>query len=88
MSGLSYFTRDGFCGMAHNSGGKKSHKSDLDSDSEDEVRDELSFLHQENEELGKLLDNSDIMLRETKKMKKELRASLEDARKRVAKVET
>jgi regulator of replication initiation timing len=57
-------------------------------DSEDEVRDELPFLRVENEHLGKLLDNHDDILRETKKMRKELRASLEDARKRVAELET
>jgi hypothetical protein len=42
------------------------------------VRDELPFLHKENERLGTLLDNRDDMLREAKKMRKELRASLED----------
>jgi regulator of replication initiation timing len=88
LSGLSYFTRDGFCGMARSSGGKKSHQSDSNSDSEDEVCDELPFLHGENERLGKLLDNCDDMLREAKKMRKELRASLEDARNRVAELET
>jgi hypothetical protein len=44
-------------------------------------------LRQENERLGSLLDNRDDMLREAKKMRKELRASLEDARTRVAKLE-
>jgi hypothetical protein len=63
-------------------------QSDSDSDSEDEVRDELLFLRQENERLGLLLDNRDNMLREAKKMRKELRASLEDARTRVAELET
>jgi DNA repair exonuclease SbcCD ATPase subunit len=43
---------------------------------------------QENERLGTLLDNRDDMLREAKKMRKELRASLEDARTRVAELET
>jgi DNA repair exonuclease SbcCD ATPase subunit len=57
-------------------------------DSEDEVRDELPFLRQENEQLGLLLDNRDDMLREAKKMRKELRASLEDARTRVSELET
>jgi hypothetical protein len=52
------------------------------------VRDELPFLRQENEWLGLLLDNHDDMLREAKKMRKELRASLEDARTRVAELET
>jgi hypothetical protein len=52
------------------------------------VRDELPFLRQENEWLGLLLDNRDDILREAKKMRKELRASLEDARTRVAELET
>jgi hypothetical protein len=87
LSGLSCLARDGFCTMALSSGRKKSHQSDSDSNSEDEVRDELPFLHQENERLGLLLDNCDDMLREAKKMRKELRASLEDARTRVAELE-
>jgi hypothetical protein len=74
--------------MALSSGSKKSTQSDSDSDSDDEVRDELPFLRQENERLGLLLDNRDDMLREAKKMRKELRASLEDARTRVAELET
>jgi hypothetical protein len=84
LSGLSCFARDGFCTMALSSSSKKSTQSDSDSDSEDEVRDELPFLHSENELLGLLLDNRDDMFREAKKMRKELRASLEDARTRVA----
>jgi hypothetical protein len=51
--------------MALSSGSKKSTQSDSDSD--DEVCDELSFLRQENERLGLLLDNHDDMLREAKK---------------------
>jgi hypothetical protein len=69
--------------MARSSCSKKSHQSDSDSDSEDEVRDEIPFLREENEHLGQLLDNHDDMLREAKKMRKELRASIEDARNRV-----
>jgi hypothetical protein len=80
LSGLSCFARDGFCTMALSSGSKKSTQSDSDSDSDDEVHDELPFLRQENERLGLLLDNRDDMLREAKKMRKELRDSLEDAR--------
>jgi phage shock protein A len=45
-------------------------------------------LHKENEELVDLLGNHDHMLREAKKLRKELRASLEDARNRVAELET
>jgi hypothetical protein len=87
LSGLSCFARDGFCTMVLSSGSKKSTQSDSNSDSDDEVRDELPFLRQENEWLGLLRDNRDDMLREAKKMRKELRASLEDARTRVAELE-
>jgi hypothetical protein len=65
--------------MALSSGSKKSTQSDSDSDSDDEVCDELPFLHE---------GNRDDMLREAKKMRKELRVSLEDARTRVAELET
>jgi hypothetical protein len=88
LSGLSCFARDGFCTMALSSDSKKSTQSDSDFDSDDEVRDELPFLHQENERLGLLLDNRDYMLREAKNMRKELRALLEDVRTRVAELET
>jgi flagellar motility protein MotE (MotC chaperone) len=88
LSGLSCFTGDGFCGTAHSSGSKESHQSDSNSDSEDEVRDKLPFLLEENERLGQLLDNPNDMLREAQKMRKELRASLEDARNHLAKLET
>jgi hypothetical protein len=88
LSGLSYFARDGFCTKVFSSGSKKRNQSDLDSNSNDEVRDELPFLRQQNERLGLLIDNSDDMLREAKKIRKELRASLEDARTRVAELET
>jgi hypothetical protein len=74
--------------MALSSGSKKRHQSDSDSDSDDEVRDELPFLHQENERLCLLLDSRDDMLREARKTRNELRASLEDARTRVAELET
>jgi hypothetical protein len=88
LSGLSCFARDGFCTMALSFSSKKSTQSDANFDSNDEVRDELPFLRRENERLGLLLDNRDDMLREAKKMWKELRASLEDARTRVAELET
>jgi hypothetical protein len=57
LSGLSCFARDGFCTMVLSSGSKKSTQSDSDSESDDEVRDELPFLRQENERLISLLDN-------------------------------
>jgi hypothetical protein len=88
LSELSCFARDGFCTMALSSGSKKSNQSDSDSDSDDEVRDELPLLCQENEQLVLFINNRHDMLREAKKMKKDLRASLEDARTRVAELET
>jgi hypothetical protein len=74
--------------MALSSGSKMSNQSDSDSNSDDEVHDKLPFLRQENERLGLLLDNRDDMQREAKKMRKEIRASLEDARTRVVELET
>jgi hypothetical protein len=65
--------------VALSSGSKKSNQGDSDYDSDDVVRDVLHFLRQENERLCLLLDNRDDMLREAKKMRKELRASREDA---------
>jgi hypothetical protein len=56
LSGLSCFARDGLCTMVLSSGSKKSTQSDSDSESDDEVRDELPFLCQENERLGSLLE--------------------------------
>jgi hypothetical protein len=86
VTGLSL--KDDFCGMARSSSSKKSQKDTSDLDSEDEVCDELSSLCKENEELVDLVDNHDHMLREAKKHRKELRALLEDARTRVAELET
>jgi hypothetical protein len=74
--------------MALRYGSKKSTQSVSDSDSDDEVHDDLPFLRQENERLGSLLDNRNDMFREAKKIRKELRASLKDARTRVAELET
>jgi hypothetical protein len=45
-------------------------------------------LHKENDELVDLLDNHNHMLREAKKVRKEFTALLEDARTRVAELET
>jgi hypothetical protein len=72
LSGLSCFTRDGFCTMALSSDSKKSNQGDSDSDSDDEVRDELPFLRQGNERLGLLLDNRDDIVIEAKNMRKSL----------------
>jgi regulator of replication initiation timing len=74
--------------MARSSSSKRSQKDTSDLDSEDEVCDELCSLCKEDEELVDLLDNRDHMLREAKKIRKELRALLEDASSRVAELET
>jgi chromosome segregation ATPase len=85
VTGLSL--KDDLCGMARSSSSKRSQKDASDWDSEDEVCDDLSSLRKENEELVDLLDNRDHMLREAKKLRKELRSLLEDARTRVAELE-
>jgi hypothetical protein len=86
VTGLSL--KDDFCGMARSSSSKRSQKDASDLDSEDEVCDELSSLCKENEELVDLLDNRDHMLREDKNLRKDFRVLLEDARTRVAELET
>jgi hypothetical protein len=86
VTGLSL--KDDFCAMARSSSSKRSKKDASDLDSEDEVCDELSSLCKENEELVDLLDSHDHMLREAKKLRKELRSLLEDAKTRVADLET
>jgi hypothetical protein len=83
----SFNREDGFCGMAHSASSKISQKDASDSYSEDEVCDELSSLCKENEELDELLNNRDHMLREAKKLRKELRYLLEEAREKVADLE-
>jgi hypothetical protein len=86
VMGLSL--KDDFCGMARNSSSKRSQKDALDLVSKDEVCDELSSLLKKNEELVALVDNRDHMLRKAKKLRKELSALVEDARTRVAELET
>jgi predicted nucleic acid-binding Zn-ribbon protein len=86
VTGLSL--KDDFCGMARSSSSKRIQKDASDIDSKDEVCDELCSLRKESEELVDLLDNLDHMLREVKKLRKERKALLEDARTRVAELET
>jgi hypothetical protein len=88
LSGLSCVALEGFCGMAHSSSSKKSKKEDSDSDLEDEVnRDPDSFLA-EITRLNGLIDNRDSVLRDAKKMRKELRAQLENASEKVGELES
>jgi hypothetical protein len=86
VTGLSL--KDDFCGMSRSSSSKRSQKDASVFDSQDEVCEDLSSLRKENEELVDLLDNRNYMLREAKRLRKELRALLEDARTRVAELET
>ena len=65
-----------------------SEKDDSDSDSEDEVTDDLDSLHKENAKLNDLLDNRDDVLRDAKKQRKELRAVIEEAKDRVTELES
>jgi hypothetical protein len=81
---MSLSSKDSFNNMTCNSSSKRSRKDASDSDFEDEVCDELSSLLKENEELVDLLDNRYHMLIEAKNLRKELRASLEEAREKVA----
>jgi hypothetical protein len=53
--------------MAHSSESKKSQKDDSDSDSENEVNNDPTFLIAENARLNELLDNCDDVLRKTNK---------------------
>jgi hypothetical protein len=66
--------------MAHSSASKKSNKDDSDSDSEDEVNNDPTFLVAENARLNELLANHDDVLRKTKKEKREYRSLLERLR--------
>jgi hypothetical protein len=64
--------------MAHSSSSKKSEKEDTDSDSEDEVNRDLDSLLAEITRLNDLIDNRDSVLRDAKKMRRDLRAQLEN----------
>jgi hypothetical protein len=78
LSGLSCVALGGFCGMAHSSSNKKSEKEDTDSDSEDEVNRDPDSLLVEITRLNGLIDNRDSVLRDAKKMGRDLRAQLEN----------
>ena len=55
INGLCFATQ-AFCGMAHSSGSNKSNKDDSDSNSEDVVNNDPTFLVAENARLNELLD--------------------------------
>jgi hypothetical protein len=87
LSGLSCVALGGFCGMAHSSSSKKSEKEDTDSDSEDEVNRDPESLLAEITRLNDLIDNRDSVLRDAKKMRRDLRAQLENACEKVGELE-
>jgi DNA repair exonuclease SbcCD ATPase subunit len=88
LSGLSCVVLEGFCGMAHSSSSKKSKKEDSDSDSEDEVNRDPDSLLAEITRLNGLINNRDSVLRDAKKMRKDLMAQLENASEKVGELES
>jgi hypothetical protein len=74
------FAAQGFCGIALSSGEKKRNKDDSDSDSEDLVNKDPTFLVAENARLNELLYNRDDVLRKTNKEKREYMSLLEEAK--------
>jgi hypothetical protein len=88
LSGLSCAAFEGFCGMAHSSSSKKSAKENSDSDSEDEVNRDPDSLLAEITRLNGLIDNRDSVLRDVKKMRKELRAQLENTCEKIGELES
>jgi hypothetical protein len=77
------FASQGFCGMARSSESKKSQKDDSDSESEDELNNDPAFLVAENARLNELLDNHDVVLRKTNKVKREYMSLLGEAKEKV-----
>jgi hypothetical protein len=88
LSGLSCVALGGFCGMAHSSSSKKSEKEDTDYDSEDEVNRDPDSLLAEITRLNGLIDNRDSVLRDAKKMRRDLRAQLENDCEKVGELES
>jgi flagellar basal body-associated protein FliL len=88
LSGLSCVVLEGFCAMAHSSSSKKSEKEDSDSDSEDEVNHDPDSLLAEITRLNGFIDNRDRVLRDANKMRKDLRAQLENASEKVGELES
>jgi hypothetical protein len=88
LSGLSCVALGGFCSMAHSSSSKKSEKENSDLDSEDEVNCDPDSLLAEITRLNGLIDNRDSVLRDAKKMRKDLRAQLENASEKVGELES
>jgi peptidoglycan hydrolase CwlO-like protein len=88
LSGLSCVALGGFCGMAHSSSSKKSEKEDTDSDLEDEVNGDPDSLLAEITRLNGLIDKRDSVLRDAKKMRRDLMAQLENACEKIGELES
>jgi hypothetical protein len=74
--------------MAHGSTSKRSNKDDSNSDSEEAVNNNSSFLIEENARLNDFLDNRDDVLRKTNKEKRESRSVLGEAKDKVVELES
>jgi hypothetical protein len=74
--------------MAHSSSSKKDEKEDTDSDSEDEVNRDPDSLLAEITRLNGLIDSRDSVLRDAKKVRRDLRAQLENACEKVGELES
>jgi chromosome segregation ATPase len=74
--------------MAHNFECKKRQRNDSDSDSEDDVNNDLAFLIVENARLNELLKNHDDVLRKTNKEKREYMSLLGEAKEKVVELES
>jgi chromosome segregation ATPase len=74
--------------MAHSSASKKSNKDDSGSDSEEEVKNDPSFLIAKNARLNDLLENHDDLLRKINKEKREYRSFLGEAKEKVVELES
>jgi phage shock protein A len=74
--------------MAHSSSSKKSEKEDTVSDLEDEVNRDPDSLLAEITRLNGLIDNRDSVLRDAKKLRRDLRAQLENACEKVGELES
>jgi hypothetical protein len=74
--------------MAHSSASNKINKDDSDSDSEEEVNNDPSFLVAENARLNELLNNRDDVLKKTNKEKMEYWSLLGEAKENVVELES
>jgi hypothetical protein len=82
------FAAQGFCGMAHSFASKKINKDDSDSDSEEEVNNDPSFLVAKNARFNDFLDNRDDVLRKTNMEKREYRSFIGEAKEKVVELES